>query len=77
MKKSVGKNQAQKNIGRVLCDTYLRERLDELPAKELKGNFTRLIQEAQRGKVLEKFTYYNGYYLLSVDGTGCFYRLSS
>lgn len=59
-------------IGRVPCDTYLRERLDELPAQELKGAFTSLIREAQRGKVFEKFTYYNGYYLLSVDGTGYF-----
>jgi hypothetical protein len=59
-------------ISKVPCDTYLRERLDELPTLVLKGAFTSLIREAQRGKVLEKFTYYNGYYLLSIDGTGYF-----
>jgi len=59
-------------IGTIPSDTYLRERLDELPASELRGAFTTLIREAQRGKVLEKFTYYNDYYLLSVDGTGYF-----
>ena len=44
------------------------KRLDELPAQELKWAF----RKAQRGKGLEKFTYYNGYYLLSVDGTDYF-----
>lgn len=53
-------------------DTYLRERLDELPASELRDAFTALIRQAQRGKVLEKFTYYNGHYLFSMDGTGYF-----
>ena len=53
-------------------DTYLRERLDELPASELRDVFTALIRQAQRGKVLEKFTYYNGHYLFSMDGTGYF-----
>lgn len=43
-----------------------------MPASELRGAFTTLIREAQRGKVLEKFTYYNDYYLLSMDGTGYF-----
>jgi len=60
------------NIGTIPSDTYLRERLDELPASELRGAFTALIRQAQRGKVLEKFAYYNGYYLLSMDGTGYF-----
>ncbi len=59
-------------IETIPSDTYLRERLDELPASEIRGTFTDIIRQAQRGKVLEKFTYYNGHYLLSMDGTGYF-----
>ena len=60
------------DIDTIPSDTYLRERLDELPASELRGAYTALIRNAQRRKVLEKFTYYDGYYLLSMDGTGYF-----
>lgn len=59
-------------IETIPCDTYLRERLDKLPISKLQGAFTALIRQAQRGKVLERFSYYNGYYLLSIDGTGYF-----
>ncbi|EDN67849.1 transposase [Beggiatoa sp. PS] len=59
-------------IGIIPSDTYMRERLDELPTSELRGAYTTLIRQAQRGKVLEKFTYYNDYYLVSMDGTGYF-----
>ena len=59
-------------IETIPCDTYLRERLDELPALELQGAFTTLIRQAQRGKALERFSYYEGHYLLSIDGTGYF-----
>lgn len=59
-------------IKSIPSDTYLRERLDELPASELQGAFTALIRQAQRGKVLERFSYYDGHYLLSIDGTGYF-----
>ena len=60
------------DIDTIPSDTYLRERLDELPASKLRGAYTALIRNAQRRKVLEKFTYYDGYYLLSMDGTGYF-----
>jgi hypothetical protein len=53
-------------------DTYLRERLDELLAFTLRDTFKVLLRWAQRSKVLEKFVYYNGYYLMSMDGTGYF-----
>jgi len=55
------------------CDTYLRERLDEVEPKLLRKAFTRVFTALQRSKVLERYQYYNGYYLLSVDGTGHFY----
>ena len=53
-------------------DTYLRERLDELLASTLRDTFNVLLRWAQRGKVLEKFVYYNGHYLIAMDGTGYF-----
>jgi len=59
-------------IETIPCDTYLRERLDKLPASELQGAFTALIRQAQRGKALEAFSYYESHYLLSIDGTGYF-----
>lgn len=59
-------------IETIPCDTYLRERLDKLPPDELQGAFTTLIRQAQRGKALERFSYYEDHYLLSIDGTGYF-----
>ncbi|OAD23235.1 hypothetical protein THIOM_000938, partial [Candidatus Thiomargarita nelsonii] len=59
-------------IGTIPSDTYLRERLDELAASELQGAFTALIRQAQRSKVLERFSYSDSHYLLSIDGTGYF-----
>jgi len=54
------------------CDTYLRERLDEIDPQALRRGFTKLFAQAQRGKTLEGYTMFNGHYLLSVDGTGHF-----
>ena len=55
------------------CDTYLRERLDEVDHKSLRGAFSRVFTALQRSKILERYEYYNGRYLLSIDGTGHFY----
>lgn len=60
------------DIENVPCDTWLRERLDELDPDELRDAFKKLFATAQRSKVLEKYTYLDGYYLLSADGTGFF-----
>ena len=59
-------------IERVPCDTALRERLDEVDPRELRGVFKRVFAQLQRGKGLEGFTCLDGHYLLSVDGTGYF-----
>lgn len=53
-------------------DTYLRERLDMVEPNSLRPLFTKLFALAQRGKVLEEFEFYDGYVLLSGDGTGLF-----
>ena len=59
-------------IERAPCDTALRERLDEVDPRELRGVFKRVFAQLQRGKGLEGFTCLGGHYLLSVDGTGYF-----
>lgn len=60
------------HITKVPCDTYLRERLDEVDAKSLRRCFTKLFANLQRSKYLERFTSFRGKYLMSVDGTGHF-----
>ena len=59
-------------IERAPCDTALRERLDEVDPRELRGVFKRVFAQLQRGKGLAGFTWLDGHYLLSVDGTGYF-----
>ena len=59
-------------VERAPCDTALRERLDEVDPRELRGVFKRVFAQLQRGKGLEGFTWLDGHYLLSVDGTGYF-----
>lgn len=54
------------------CDTYMRERLDEINPRELRHAFTSIFSALQRGKQLEKFVYLDGKYLLLMDGTGFF-----
>lgn len=53
-------------------DTYMRERLDELDPKFIRLAFKKLFAKLQRGKCLERFEFLEGYYLLSLDGTGKF-----
>ena len=53
-------------------DTYLRERLDRVDPKILRPVFKQLFAKLQRGKCLESFEYFEGHYLLSIDGTGEF-----
>lgn len=57
-------------IEEVPSDTYLRERLDPVLPNKLSGAFKKVFALLQRGKVLESYSYFNGAYLLSIDGTG-------
>jgi hypothetical protein len=54
------------------CDTYLRERLDPVEPFMLRKSFKSVFSQLQRGKALEQFSYIDGHYLLSLDGTGYF-----
>jgi len=59
-------------VKQVPCDTQMRTILDEVPPSGLHPAFTALFAQAQRGKALERYTYLDGHYLLSVDATGQF-----
>lgn len=59
-------------IDQVPSDTYLRERLDEVDPIHIRKAFKKIFSLLQRGKHLEQFSYHDGHYLLSIDGTGYF-----
>lgn len=60
------------HIEQTPSDSGLRQRLDELNPVELRPLFTKLFSLAQRHKVLEGYSYLEGHYLISLDGTGYF-----
>jgi hypothetical protein len=50
----------------------MREILDPLEPWQLRPAFNDVFRRLQRGKALEPFVFYQGCYLLSLDGTGYF-----
>lgn len=60
------------HISKPPSDSYLRERLDEFDPQFLRPAFKKMFAKLQRGKCLESFEFLDGYYLLSLDGTGEF-----
>ena len=56
----------------VPSDTRMREILDPVDPRELRPAFADMFRVLQRGKALEPFVFYQGHYLLSLDGTGYF-----
>ncbi len=59
-------------VGRVPSDTAMRERLDRIGPRELRGAFRAVHASLQRGKALQSFTALGGHLLLSMDGTEYF-----
>ena len=59
-------------IGRVPCDSAIREILDPIDPAHLRPMFREVFRQLQRGKALEPMAFYQGHYLLSLDGTGSF-----
>jgi hypothetical protein len=59
-------------IGQIPSDTQMREILDPLDPEQLRPLFGDVFRQLQRGKALEPFEFYEGCYLLSLDGTGYF-----
>lgn len=52
------------------CDTQMREILDPLDPARLRPAFRQLHSNLQRANALRPFSYLDGRYLLSIDGTG-------
>ena len=50
----------------------MRTILDEVDPEELRKPFKNIFSELQRGKVLERMVFFEGCYLLTLDGTGYF-----
>ncbi|MDE0307397.1 MAG: hypothetical protein OXI87_21330 [Albidovulum sp.] len=59
-------------VARPPSDTAMRERLDRVDHRKLRGCFNKALAQLQRGKVLEQFTLFDGHVLLSLDGTQYF-----
>jgi hypothetical protein len=59
-------------IQHVPCDTQMRTILDEVDPQQLRPNFANVFRQLQRGKVLERFVFFQGHYLLALDGTSYF-----
>jgi hypothetical protein len=59
-------------VERAPCDTQLREILDPVDPRQLRPAYKALFAKLQRGKGLAPYAYLEGYYLLSIDGTGMF-----
>lgn len=59
-------------LSAVPCDTYMRERLDQIAPKVLRKAFCNLFSLIQRNKLLDNFQFFGDHYLVSVDGTGVF-----
>jgi hypothetical protein len=59
-------------IQHVPCDTQMRTILDPVDPAVLRPCFRDIFRRLQRGKVLESFTFLDGRYLISLDGTKYF-----
>jgi len=60
------------HIENVPCDTQMRTILDEVNPEEIRPAYKNIFRELQRGKALEPMVFFQGCYLLSLDGTGYF-----
>jgi len=67
-----GNLQTIYGLERVPCDTYMREVLDPVAPDALRPVFTGVFRQLQRGKALEALVFFQGCYLLALDGTGYF-----
>jgi hypothetical protein len=59
-------------IDRVPCDSQMRSILDPTDPEHLRPLYNDLFYNLQRAKVLEQYAYFNGCYLVALDGTSYF-----
>jgi len=60
------------DVEKVPCDTYMRERLDQVDPRELREAFISIFSLLQRGKKLESYKFIDDAVLVACDGTGMF-----
>ena len=60
------------SVDKAPCDTQLREIADPVCPESLYPAYNALFRQLQKGNVLEKYRFLDGYYLVSMDGTGHF-----
>ncbi|MBM9519871.1 transposase [Desulforhopalus vacuolatus] len=59
-------------MGSIPCDSSMREILDGVDPNDLRPLFKDAFRQLQRGKILEKFVFMEGCYLLNLNVTGYF-----
>jgi hypothetical protein len=60
-------------VENIPCDSRMREINDEIdPKKYISPSFKAIFRQLQRGKAMEQMVFYDGCYLLNLDGTGIF-----
>jgi hypothetical protein len=59
-------------INHVPCDSQMRDILDPIDPLNVRPAFLDVFRCLQRGQALKPFVYLDGYYLVSLDGTGYF-----
>jgi hypothetical protein len=59
-------------VEKIPCDSQLRDVIDSHDYIPLRGVFDEYLYQMQRSKVLEKYRFYDGKYLLTVDGSEYF-----
>ena len=59
-------------VERAPCDSQLRSILDPVHPQALRPAFRAVHRQLQRHKALQEYTYLDGHYLVSLDGTGQF-----
>lgn len=57
------------HIGKVPCDTHMREILDPIDPEQLRPAFRNVFTQLAHGKVLEDMLFLDDFYLLALDGT--------
>lgn len=59
-------------IGQIPSDSQMRAILDDVDPAAMRPPFNDIFRQVQRSKVLERFVFHKGCYLLALDGTGYF-----
>jgi len=74
-RKGVEEHNIKKVYGvkKIPCDTQMRTRLDPLDPGTIRPAYQEVFRRLQRGKILEEMTFFDGYYIVSLDGTTYFF----